>query len=214
MTKSVQRKSQSATGNLKSELVSVAVGMLEAEGADALSLRMVARAAGVSHMAPYRHFENKDALLAAVAETGFRDLVSSIDDALSQESVDALKSRAIGIAYVRFAQRRPALYRLMFGRQLSDETQFPGLAEALSQAQARCFMAVSLLSPDTSPRSGNKAEKLMAETLGVAIWSLVHGLANLLIDGQLDLLLKDEAEDTLIEGVLDILDRVAKTGHA
>lgn len=214
MTKSVRRKSQPATGNLKSELVSVAVGMLEAEGADALSLRMVARAAGVSHMAPYRHFENKDALLAAVAETGFRDLVSSIDEALSQENVDAQKSRAIGIAYVRFAQRRPALYRLMFGRQLSDETQFPGLAEALSQAQARCFMAVSLLSPNTSPRSGDKAEKLGAETLGVAIWSLVHGLANLLIDGQLDLLLEDEAEDTLIEGVLDILERVAQTGDA
>lgn len=193
-----EKNSRSTAGNLRAELVDVAVQMLENEGSEALSLRMVARNAGVSHMAPYRHFDSKDALLAAVAETGFHDLVSAIDAAVSSEEVNALKSRAIGIAYIHFARRRPALYRLMFGPQLSDEAQFPNLAEAMHRAQARCFMAVSLLSPGTSQSSGNQAE-----TFGVAIWSLVHGLANLLIDGQLAV--PADAEDALIEGVLDIV---------
>lgn len=191
-----------ATGSLRTELINVAVQMLETDGSDALSLRMVARMAGVSHMAPYRHFDSKDALLAAVAETGFRDLVSAMDAAISGKDTDGLKSRAIGLAYIHFARQRPALYRLMFGPQFSDETRFPDLATAMKLARDRSFAAVSLLHPKTGQPDNHRAD-----LIGVAVWSLVHGLANLLIDGQLELPPEAASEDAFIESVLDILAR-------
>lgn len=200
MTAKHKKRPNPAAGSLRTELVNVAVRMLESDGSAALSLRMVARKAGVSHMAPYRHFDSKDALLAAIAETGFRDLVSAMDAAVSRETSDGLKSRAIGVAYIHFARRRPALYRLMFGPQFSDETRFPNLAEAMKLARDRSFAAVSLLQPKTDPPDGSQAD-----LIGVAVWSLVHGLANLLIDGQLELPPETASEDVFIEGVLDIL---------
>ncbi len=202
MNKRSKPKSRSGARDLKSELVGIAVGILESEGADALSLRDVAKAAGVSHMAPYRHFDSKNALLAAVAETGFSDLVSSIDTALSGASTAALKSRAIGFAYIRFARRRPALFRLMFGPHHTDVDQFPNLAEAVQAARNRLFRAVSLLDQDAA-----KGESENAETIGIAIWSLVHGLANLLIDGRIDMAPEPDAEEKLVNEVLDIIGR-------
>ena len=174
--------------NLKSELIETAIGILESRGTDALSLRLVARAAGVSHMAPYRHFDNKTALLAAVAETGFRDLVSAIDEAVDVQADDALRSRAIGMAYVSFARRRPALYQLMFGPQFADHEQYPGLDEGGSAADIR--------------------------PLGIAVWALVHGLAQLLIDDWLDLPEKQHEQEQLIEQVLDVLGRAVPAAAA
>lgn len=195
-----KKRTNPAAGNLRTELVSVAVRMLETDGSDALSLRRVARMAGVSHMAPYRHFDSKDALLAAVAETGFRDLVAAMDAAVSHEETRGLKSRAIGLAYIHFARQRPALYRLMFGPQFSDETRFPALAEAMKLARERSFAAVSLLHAKASQPPEGKAD-----LIGVAMWSLVHGLANLLIDGQVELPPGAASEDAFIEAVLDML---------
>ena len=194
--------------NLKSELIETAIGILESRGTDALSLRLVARAAGVSHMAPYRHFDNKTALLAAVAETGFRDLVSAINEAVDVQVDDALRSRAIGMAYVSFARRRPALYQLMFGPQFADHEQYPGLDEAAQMAQARCVEAVRLLGPATG---GSAAD---IRPLGIAVWSLVHGLAQLLIDDWLDLPEKRHEQEQLIEQVLDVLGRAVPTAAA
>ncbi|MCR9137944.1 MAG: TetR/AcrR family transcriptional regulator [Alphaproteobacteria bacterium] len=210
MTETHKKNPRSAGGGLRSELIDIAVHMIEADGSEALSLRRVARKAGVSHMAPYRHFDSKNALLAAVAETGFRDLVSTMDAAVISEKSDGLKSRAIGLAYVQFARLRPALFRLMFGPLFSDETRFPDLTEAMRLAKDRSFAAVSLLQAASDRPDGNQIE-----LTGVAIWSLVHGLANLLIDDQLDLPAGREAEEAYIENVLDILGRIApanKTG--
>jgi len=189
---------------LKSELLRVAGDLLEKEGVDALSLRRVAAAAGVSHMAPYRHFDKKDALLAAVAVTGFRDLVAAIDDAVSKEETGPLKSRAIGMAYVGFACERPALYRLMFGPRYADPEAFPELADAVNAAATRCFEAVTLL----NPRQGRQ-DLEAAETLGIAIWSLAHGLATLLIDGRIDVDDEPGGQAGLAERVLDIIGRIA-----
>ena len=193
--------------DLKAKLIEVAVGILETEGPGAVSLRSLARKAGVSHMAPYRHFESKNALLAAVAAEGFRDLVSAIDAAVAGEEVDALKSRAVGIAYIDFARRRPALFRLMFGPQFAGETQFPELADAVNMARARSFQAVALLQPQAGQGGSDTARPL-----GIAIWSLVHGLANLLIDGRLELPDDRNARDELIRQVLDVLGTAVAAG--
>ncbi|MCY6383089.1 TetR/AcrR family transcriptional regulator [Hoeflea prorocentri] len=187
---------------LKSKLVDIAAGILERDGPDALSLRVVARSAGVSHMAPYRHFENKNALLAAVAETGFRALVDSIDRAVAKEESGPLISRAIGLAYIDFARRRPALYQLMFGPQFADHEHYPDLAEAALLARDRCVAAVGLLGPQTGSEGAPELDPL-----GIAIWSMVHGFAQLLIDDWIDLPEKSSEQQRFVEQVLDVLGR-------
>src|SRR5271169_4924111 len=100
-------------GDLRDTLIDLAVGALEQEGPEALSLRGLATRAGVSGMAPYRHFADKAALLAAAARRGFanlRERLASVDD-----QADPKKALvAFGVVYVRFACERPGLFRLMF----------------------------------------------------------------------------------------------------
>jgi AcrR family transcriptional regulator len=154
-------------GGLRVALVREAVAMLEG-GVTDLSLRAVARAAGVSAMAPYRHFADKAALLGAVAEHGFALLL----DALERGDAAADGRAALvgqGLAYVAFATRHPALFRLMFADR-GDACQPTGVGDAAYAILAR---RVALLEPDDAP----------AATL--ACWAIVHGLATLALDGRL-----------------------------
>src|SRR5690349_3579164 len=98
-------------GDLRPALLKAAGRVLEKEGPAALSLRELARRAGVSHNAPYRHFADREALLAALAADGFRML---------GEVLGVASSRHRGEAYVRFALEHPQLFRLMFGGHLSN----------------------------------------------------------------------------------------------
>ncbi len=95
-----------------------------------LSLRAVARRAGVSHAAPYRHFPNHEALLVELAMEGFVELREEIVQAATQRGVESDRIANIGAAYMRFAARRPALARLMFGPQLPNRDSFPELTAA------------------------------------------------------------------------------------
>ncbi|MFC5771172.1 TetR/AcrR family transcriptional regulator [Thauera sinica] len=192
-----ETEGMAGTGDLRERLVAEAAAILETQGLDAVTLRAVAGAAGVSHMAPYRHFADKDSLLAAVAERGFRALSADMGAAAGGERDTAARLHAFGMAYLAFARRRPALYRLMFGPALACKPQSAGLAEAGGEAFAHCADAVAAIvrergaAPDTDPRA-----------LAIATWSLVHGLAMLLIDRRLDLPEDARAQDELIGQVL------------
>src|SRR3989337_63135 len=100
-------------GGLRAELVQTAGEMLEKQGLKSLSLREVARRAGVSHNAPYRHFPDRESLLAALAMEGFAKLGRAL-----QEAGSAGGLRARGQAYLRFALQNPQRFRLMFGGHL------------------------------------------------------------------------------------------------
>src|SRR4051794_27635084 len=103
-------------GDLQRALVDAAVALLAEGGAAAVTLREVARRAGVTHAAPYRHFADKAALLAAVAEEGFRALHDAVARAGAEAPDDPLaRLAASGQAYLRFAMSHPAHYRVMFG---------------------------------------------------------------------------------------------------
>lgn len=152
-------------GNLRRTLIAAALEQLKAGGAASVGLREAARAAGVSPSAPYRHFSNRNALLAAVAAEGFRNFHA----ALRAERANGLA--AMGQAYVRFALENPALFRLMF----SPEVEQGG--DPLLRAEAQS--ALTLVAEVTEPG----AQAVGPATIGA--WALVHGLAQLLLDEQI-----------------------------
>lgn len=146
-------------GDLPAALLRAAGRTLEKRGIGALSLRDTARQAGVSHNAPYRHFSDREALLAALAAEGF---------AMLRERLRGKPAREMGEAYVRFALERPQRFRLMFGGVLppASHPQLGAAAQAVHEALAEAFREL--------PRP---------ELAAAAAWSLVHGLAHLLLDG-------------------------------
>ena len=184
-------------GDLRARLVDEAGRILETQGLEAVTLRAVAGAAGVSHMAPYRHFADKDSLLAAVAERGFRALSADMQAPAGEERELPARLRAFGTAYLGFARRRPALYRLMFGPALVGKPQSAAFAQAGGEAFAHCADAVAAILRERGAVSDTEPQ-----ALAIATWSLVHGLAMLLIDGRLVLPEGAEAQEALIGQVL------------
>ncbi|HVZ70481.1 MAG TPA: TetR/AcrR family transcriptional regulator [Rhizomicrobium sp.] len=155
-------------GNLRSALLESARSILE-EGASDLSLRAVARRAGVSHAAPYRHFPNHEALLVELAKEGFVELREEIVAAASQKASESDRIANIGAAYMRFVARRPALARLMFGPQLPNRDSFADLTVAADAV---------------GDEIGNA---LHDSALGLSVWAAVHGLAMLILENVIDL---------------------------
>ncbi len=167
-------------GDLRRALVDAALELIAAEGARALTLREVARRAGVSHTAPYRHFASKEALLAAVAEEGFRGLRSAMLDRMNEAGDDPLlRFRESGVGYVLFAVQHPAHFRVIFGSELPGRSDYPALAEAGAAAFAVLIDALQACQQAGVVRSA------LVYDQALAAWSLVHGLAMLLVDGQL-----------------------------
>ena len=156
-------------GDLRNGLLEAARAILEEESLAALTLRAVARRAGVSHAAPYRHFSNHEALLVELSVEGFDELREAITEAAKAQGNESDKIANIGAAYMRFVAQRPALARLMFGGQLPNRDQFPTLglkADAIGQEIGGA---------------------LHDEALGLAVWSAVHGLAMLVLENVIDL---------------------------
>lgn len=155
--------------DLRARLTEEAMRLL-AEGRDDLTLRAVARAAGVSAMAPYRHFADKAALLGAVKQEGFRRLREAVrlSEAGTPTAGEALIAQ--GLAYLAFAQAHPALFRLMFASPLASPAPMDGAADTAYGALVR---RMSLLLPE------------MVEVGTTAAWSIVHGLTTLTLDGRL-----------------------------
>ena len=158
-------------GDLRLALVEGAMRLLKVQSAAELSLRAVARLAGVSPNAPYRHFESKDALLAAVAEEGFRRLAAATAAASGPPRT---RLGRMGVAYVRFATENPRLYGLMFGPVLREWERFEGLVAA---ADASFEVLVDAVANATGEN------RKVAASEAVLAWSAVHGYAMLAIDG-------------------------------
>ena len=159
-------------GDLRAALVRAALELLEEGGESALSLRAVARCAGVSPAAPYRHYVDREALVSAVAAVGYRELAERLAAGHPSPSTPE-QLASVAIAYVQFALERPALFRIMFGEPCDRDNDERIAATA----------AVSLYVRGIIERSFPQADP---EALATAIWALVHGLAFLHLDGKLD----------------------------
>ncbi|MEU6668284.1 TetR/AcrR family transcriptional regulator [Streptomyces sp. NPDC046727] len=158
-------------GDLRAECLRAALDLLEESDEAALSLRAVARRAGVSPNAPYRHYPDKEALLAALAVHGFHELRGTL--LAAQEAAAAgQETVALAQAYVRYALDHPALFRLMFSRPCS-----PAHPEVTAAGDA-AYAAVSA-------RIGPDVPEDLQEAQLAGWWSLVHGLASLALYGKL-----------------------------
>lgn len=185
-------------GDLKAALARSAAGLIERSGVDALSLREVAREAGVSAAAPYRHYASKAALLAEVAQQGFEQLRGALVEVaagLDRRSAFLVQC----LAYVRFAQEHVALYRLMFG-PFPDKHQYPGLVSAGDKLFAVLDEQIS--------GEGERADPARS----VGCWAFVHGLAMLAIDDQLRMHLPGTDDANLLAIIRPMVESYARSG--
>jgi AcrR family transcriptional regulator len=159
-------------GNLRQTLIDAAVELIAETGPRGFTLREAARRAGVSHNAPYRHFQDKDELLAAVAAQGFEELTRSMTRAARGESGSLQRLRAAGIAYIGFALRRPQHFTAMF------ETP---AAECSREAGERAFHTLLRLIEDCQKAGELRPDK--PHQMATVAWALVHGVAKLALDG-------------------------------
>ncbi|MFE6700156.1 TetR/AcrR family transcriptional regulator [Streptomyces sp. NPDC057718] len=155
-------------GDLRRAILTAALDVIATEGPAALSLRDLARRAGVSHAAPAHHFKDRTGLLTAVAAEGY----ALFADALA----GAPDLRERGVAYVRFAATHPAHFQVMFQPDL-HRADDPDLLAARARATEALRAGVADLPP-----GGRGADDRLA---GVAAWSLAHGFATLLLSGNL-----------------------------
>ena len=181
-------------GNLRAALIEEGLRALKIREWQELSARGLARKVGVSANAAFRHFAGKDDLLAALAEEGFRRLAEVQRKAAAQPGTAASRYRATGRAYVQFARENPSLFRLMFARFTSMQEN-PGVVSA-----AMDFLRFSLeLMAEVGDLEPGR-QKVMFNVL--LTWSIVHGLSNLVLDGQMQYLGGDI--DEMIDAVVNM----------
>lgn len=164
-------------GDLKKALTEAGVTILAEEGIKNLSLREAARRAGVSHTAPYRHFEDKDALLAAIAEEGFNRLILKLEEGIAKHPTNPLQRHyAIGEAYVQFAIENPNHLQVMFGNVLEDYKKYSNL----KQVSEKSFSLLVETIKDC--QKAGIVKKTNALQLALVAWSAIHGLSMLAIE--------------------------------
>lgn len=163
-------------GDLRNALIEAALTALEEQGADALTLREVARRAGVSHAAPYRHFADKSALLLAVAERGFQLLLHRLREAAAAQSNPRARLHAGLAEYVRFGRDAPRQVALMFGGGVSLDAD-----PQVKQAAMAAFLGLAELVHAALP----PPLRVDAQSVALGLWAQAHGL--LLLSSKLNL---------------------------
>jgi AcrR family transcriptional regulator len=166
-------------GDLRRALVAEALRVVERHGLEELSLRALARSLGVSPRAPYRHFATKEDLLAAVAAEGMRKSAAFTAARLATATEPVARLKLAVEAYVLFATEHPAAFRVMYAPYAAVSEGAPELLEARAEGHA-AMMALLRDAQDAGKlRPGDPMQ------LALALWSSMHGLAVLLVEGQL-----------------------------
>lgn len=174
-------------GDLRNSLVLAAEQLLEEKGVGAVSLRQVAKVAGVSHSAPYRHFADKNALLAGLAVVGFGRLADEMERCVTEQPEDPVKQLAASAeAYVALAISHPQMTNLMFGGVLK-KLCYEG---ALDEESERAFNGLVKIIQN-GQQAGLYIEKESQE-LALFAWSQAHGFSMLITAGQLGELSDDK----------------------
>ena len=175
-------------GDLRAALLDAGLRLLAERTADDVSLREMAREVGVSATAVYRHFPDKGALMSALAQEGLVRLAAAQHQAAEAAGGGAAGFGATGRAYVRFALANPALFRLIFSS--------PAPADLLQRGPEHSSDAITFLKANAAGQVRPGADERVVEAVALQAWSVAHGLAMLMLDGQVP------ADDALIDKVL------------
>jgi len=167
-------------GDLATALIDAAIEMIEEKGAASLSLRGIARSAGVSQAAPYRHFKDKDALITAVAVKGFTLLLYELWDGLHDSLSPWEQILALSQGYLKFTQEHTAYFKVMFGPEInSSDPDF----QASQQEAITLFIDAILAGQEIQTFRDDSPADIQA----LAIWSLLHGFSSLTIYEQIQI---------------------------
>ncbi len=181
------------TGELRNRLIKAASEIISGEGLKKLTMRALSSRVGVSRTAAYRHFESKDALLFAIAEEGFRELTERYKNINRDTSLDSLsKLQNIGFAYIDFAVHSPGAFRLMFGQEITERRRSEKLSSDARETFNEYLTAVKTFHNEQEETSEDYP------VLAIFYWSAVHGLATLLLDGQITVSGKNKGLPTLL----------------
>lgn len=188
-------KSNYHHGDLRTALLDAALTVVNEQGPQGLSIREVARRAGVSHAAPYRHFADKDELILAVVERGFELMQQTMlaeKDAADDDPVSQFA--ASGLAYVNFALKHPAYYRVMFSGDLLSSSGHISLQHTSRDAFKEMVADIEQCQRLQIVRPGDPV------TQALAIWSTVHGFVTLVNDNRISHLI---GEDYSLDAIRD-----------
>ena len=180
-------------GDLREALLRAAEDILRKGGALEITVREAARRAGVSHNAPYRHFPNRESLLAALAERAFMEFAEVLAAAARAPRPETAR-RNLADAYVKFALDHPERYNLMFGDSIPEEYYAP-----FEPVARKSFETLKEVMARNTP--GLKDSVL--EDLAAKQWAQVHGLVSLLLKGQLHFLKPESSPQKLIARIMD-----------
>ena len=200
-------------GDLHEALLQAAERVLERDGIAGLTLRAVAREAGVSHAAPTHHFGDLTGLLSELAAIGFRMFNTAMIAARASEAHPLMKALANAKAYVAYAQAHPGMYSLMFRNERLDMTR-PSLHEAATASFQGLANSVAAGRQEAGLPEHLSGEALEALSLDQAAaiarnWSLVHGFTMLLLDGRLKDILHRLPAGTTADQLLEAMMRAA-----
>ena len=167
-------------GDLKNALIRAGVEILSKDGLSGLSLRKVARKAGVSHSAPYAHYADKQALIAAISTEGFHRLYLQLNQATQLFANDPRQQIiACGRAYIQFALDEKDIFKIMFSGILEKEKDYPDFVE-ISQMTFEFLVGVV-----NSCQAAGVLRPAVPDLMAVTIWAQVHGLVSLALEGQI-----------------------------
>lgn len=171
--------------DLRRDLLAISRRLLDEGGPAALSLREVARRAGCTHQAPYHYFADRESILAALVAEGFEELARGLHEANDIAPVRGVRAAllASGHAYLGFALSRPGVFRIMFRPDVCNPARFPDVLQAGERARAELDRLNLIVHGEGAPPE-----------LATVLWSHVHGLSCLLVDGPLAMQFGSEGE--------------------
>ena len=180
MPRLTSKKKNYHHGDLKNALIKAGADILSKEGVSALSLRKVAQKAGVSHAAPYAHFADKQALIAAISTEGYKQLYEQIAQVAEQYRSDPLR-RFIEAswAYVQFALDEPDQFKVTLSGMIEKEQDYPAFVETARQTFNLVVDIVTQCQQAGILRQG------AADLTAVSAWALIHGFVTLLLEHQI-----------------------------